>query len=219
MKTKLLFLSVATLATVGIVAVTNTTASAAPETTDVTTTLKAPTTGTVTPPIVNPTVPGGTTDQEGPLSLDYVSPLNFGETEITTTTQTLTAITAVNEHFGLQVTDTRGTGEGWKVDVGLSDFTGKNKVTNKIKGAELTLPVGTLTTGNAAGITEAAPVSSTVSLIPAGATGTIFAATTDKGMGTWFSEFDKAVTTLKIPAGNLADEYTATLTWTLTSAI
>lgn len=214
MKTKLLFLSTTTLLIAGMVTLTSKTVSAAPETSTVTTTLKESSTPIVTPPIVTPTDPAGITDQKGPLSLDFVSPLDFGESEITTGTQTLKA--QGTNKLGLQVTDIRGTGAGWKVDVALSKFQGS---TNTIKGAVLTLPVGTLATENEAGIAIAAPIATTVALSPEGASGTVLSATKDNGLGTWFSEFNKETTTLKIPSGNYADVYSATLTWTLSNAI
>lgn len=213
---KNLFLASAVVLSLGVAVTIGTTASAAPEGSTVTTKLKAPITTPPTGPIVTPTDPGGNTGQNGPLSLDYVSPLDFGENEISSKTQTFTA--QGTNKLGLQVTDTRGTGVGWKVDVKISEFAGK-KPTNTLKGAVLTLPIGTLVTGNEAGNGVAAPTPTSVKLDLKDTSKTIFAAAVDKGLGTWFSEFAKVDTTLEVPAGNYADEYSASLTWTLSDTI
>lgn len=65
--------------------------------------------------------PGGTnTEQAGPLSLDYISNIDFGSHAISTSEATHQTTTA--EPY-IQVTDQRGTGEGWNVEAQANSFT------------------------------------------------------------------------------------------------
>jgi len=46
----------------------------------------------------------------------------------------------------------------------------------------------------------------------------IMTSAVNAGLGTWDDEMNTQNVTLKVPAGNLAGSYQATLTWTLTDA-
>lgn len=88
----------------------------------------------------DPGTPSGETgtDQPGPLSLDWVPVLNFGNKHI---------ISATVSHFNtrenfpyVQVTDLRGTGSGWKVTAALSKF--KQGDDDTLQGAYITFVNG-----------------------------------------------------------------------------
>lgn len=99
------------------------------------------TTGPTAP--IEPSEPGGETGNVGSLTIDYVSPLEFdshplasGSVEYTTTTQ----------NPNVQVTDTRGTGAGWTLQVSTSPFIDQTDNTKILKGAVVSLPSGTAVT-------------------------------------------------------------------------
>jgi len=81
------------------------------------------------PDTTNPEVPG--TGDKGPLSLDYVPTLDFGSQKIATGTQTFGAKGVIGQNSGteltqphyVQVTDNRGTAEGWNVSAVMTPFT------------------------------------------------------------------------------------------------
>lgn len=64
---------------------------------------------------------GNNTDQAGPLSLDYISNIDFGEKEITTSEFTYESTTA--SPF-IQISDRRGSGDGWLVTAEATSFNG-----------------------------------------------------------------------------------------------
>lgn len=96
--------------------------------------------GGVTPPVgpldpIDPDNPG--TGQLGPLSIDYVSNLKFGEHKIAGGNMSYKAL---NKDPYIQVTDLRGAGEGWSLSAKMSNFVNeKNQV---LKGATLSMTNG-----------------------------------------------------------------------------
>lgn len=171
----------------------------------------------------DPTNPG--TGFSGPLSIDFVSNLDFGSKELNPGGTT---------EFGLdekakptvQVTDKRNTGAGWTLSVRLAaDATGTpatdmdtvwTSATDKLKGAVLTLPEAT-SAAVAANNQSAAPSDSEITSVN-GSSQVVTTADKDQGMGSWRSNFDNAGVKLTVPAGNKAGDYTANLTWELVDA-
>jgi len=153
----------------------------------------------------------GDTGNTGALRIDWVTPFEFGSHELSSGTQIYTL--ERNENPFVQVSDFRGTGQGWVLQVKASEFINdENKV---LKGAELSLPAGTVSPyGENQSIK---PESKAVVL--SNELAEIMVATQDGGMGTWANEFDKESVTLTVPSGNYAGDYQAEITWTLTDAI
>ncbi len=187
--------------------------------------------GVVTPPVdptnpdnpnvpnpvdpTDPTNPG--TGQTGPLSIDYVSNIKFGEHKITGKD---IAYKAKNANPFVQVTDLRGAGEGWHLSAKISEFKSGNKV---LKGAKLSFKDGVVKAGSTSNI-SLAPTKSDV--LFDNEKGKPFMSAKDKGgRGTWltvWSGTDQANESiqLNVVAGTAEanTEYTSTITWELEDA-
>ncbi|WP_317946444.1 WxL domain-containing protein [Carnobacterium maltaromaticum] len=163
---------------------------------------------------IEPTIPDGSTGNEGPLTIDNASPLLFGENKIEGGKMVFSTTT---QNPNIQVTDKRGEGQGWNLQVKTADFVDQVDTKKVLKGAELSLPVGTVTPapGNIA-------VAPTVNAVVLGSTNakaqTIMFANKNNGLGTWVDKFDASEVKLTVPAGNLVGEYVSTLTWSLLDA-
>ncbi|WP_207696228.1 hypothetical protein DOK67_0002040 [Enterococcus sp. DIV0212c] len=163
-----------------------------------------------------PEVPGdeggeggeGETGNTGVLAITYVSPLNFGDFQLTGKQE---VIAAKNENPSLQIRDIRGTAKGWTVQVAMTEF--KQKANDKIimKGASLYLPKGT---AKASGTTSTAPTTREVMEVNTKAQ-TVFEAQDGTGAGAWMDQFGKETVKLTIPQDVLVGEYQAQLTWTI----
>lgn len=160
---------------------------------------------------------GKETGSNGPLSIDYVPNFLFGDVTIGSTT--VTAMDTNSNPF-IQVSDKRGTGEGWTLKLAATPFKNEEKGTQL---AGTTLTIGSInaqaTDGNNP---SAAPT------VQSQAYGTIetdgkiiMKAAKDAGMGKWKGKFktgnDNTVQ-LTVPSGNKAGDYTSVLTWTLSDA-
>jgi len=178
----------------------------------------------------NPLFPGGPTDptdiptgNTGPLTLDYVSSVEFGSHEISHRT---VEYSAISKKPFIQVSDRRGTGAGWSVIAKASKFT--SGTTDTLPGAVLYFKnamVNSIGTGNSPTAVQ------TIALNTDGSTASpVVSATTSTGLGTWLTswlgtnpdendgELNNNVT-LKIPAGSATvGNHIATITWTLTDA-
>nr|WP_207696053.1 WxL domain-containing protein [Enterococcus sp. DIV0212c]MBO1354576.1 WxL domain-containing protein [Enterococcus sp. DIV0212c] len=169
-----------------------------------------------TDPIVptDPEEPGGGTGNKGPLTIDNVTPLEFGEHKLAGGES---IYSTTSKKPNVQVTDSRGEGKGWTLQITSSEFKDIKDSKKILKGAVLTLPIGTLqtTTGN---VSEK-PESKEVKLnTDKPSTENLLVAKAKAGMGTWANEFDAKAVTVKVPAGNFAGEYVSTLTWTMLDA-
>ncbi|EOL45213.1 WxL domain-containing protein [Enterococcus caccae] len=161
----------------------------------------------------DPENPGeGGTGQTGSLTIDTVTDLDFGTFKLTSNEKILTANKEKKKNPTAQVTDKRGTGAGWTLQVAISDFSSTEK--HVLKGAQLSIPKGEIKTNNIDNSVAPETFSLNVNKDPQ----TIMLAAKDKGLGTWADSYDKKDTQLMIPAGNFAGEYGATLTWTLSNA-
>jgi hypothetical protein len=160
------------------------------------------------------------TDQAGPLTLDYVSSIEFGEQPIQANTETYQSTTL--RPF-IQVSDRRGTGEGWHVTAQASNFSNTEEVT--LPGATINFTGGSVTSNNTTG--SAPEASDNIILNSSGDAADVVSADLNTGMGSWItrwfpteqpvSELNDNVT-LTVPAGSATTgNHTATITWTLTS--
>lgn len=144
----------------------------------------------------------GTSNPNGPLALNEVPGFDFGSNEIQATEQTYTT----NADALLSVADTRGTGSGWNVTANITDF---SDGTHQLTGAEFTLPaVVPVTSGNATKPADG------VATVLNSVDQPILNAQAGEGLGQWDSQYDNAQ--LKVPSGNYAGAYIATIEWTLT---
>ncbi|MEW4402273.1 WxL domain-containing protein [Enterococcus sp. AN402] len=166
-------------------------------------------------PNPDPENPG--TGNPGPLSLDYVSNIEFGKQEIKGKDAVYNAKT---EHPYVQVSDRRGTGTGWTLKASVEEF--KNEDASKLlKGAELSLKNGEIKTsiGNVSEKPQGYDVILNKEMQ------VIMQAGTDAGMGSWLDVFsgkkdDNTNVQLKVPAGSAyADQtYSSVIHWELTDA-
>lgn len=165
----------------------------------------------------NPTDPP--TGNVGPLSLDYVSSIDFGVNEISAETEVYHATSM--KPF-IQITDRRGTGEGWNVTAQMTEFT-----TNDILDASLPGAILTLSNGEALPAlgTPVAPTSIQSVILSAGGAATqVISAPIDTGLGTWINRWFPTESeelndnvALSVPATSaMVGDHAATITWTLT---
>ncbi|MDG4588715.1 WxL domain-containing protein [Enterococcus faecium] len=154
------------------------------------------------------------TGNTGDLRIDYISNIDFGTQTISGKTETYIAEKPASLTES-QVSDLRGTGAGWHLQVNYDTekpgFTSEDKT---LSGAELTLPSGT---AKSVADNKATPPA-TSEVVVNNAAQNIMTATANTGLGTWADEMDTANVSLKVPSGNLVGDYTATLVWTLSDA-
>lgn len=234
MKLNKKLLSIIAVAGVGVASVWPTLSTVYATTSKATVDFIAPTTA---PDILNPDNPndpvtpgqideGEETNQVGVLTLDYVSNFNFDTQKLSAKNETYYA---TNEQTPFaQVTDVRGTGEGWHLTAQLASFTVKTDETDET--VEASLPGVSITLKNAqnatqAGDVNAAPITSQeVNLSADKTAATITTAEANKGMGSWITRWldqDSDVegnenVALHVPAAVATKgAHTADITWTL----
>ena len=187
--------------------------------------------GVVTPPVDpkdpdNPDVPNPVdpsdpenpgTGQTGPLSIDYVSNIKFGEHQITGKN---IAYKAKNADPFVQVTDTRGAGDGWSLSAKMTEFKSGNKV---LRGATLAIKDGMVKAGSSSNI-SVAPTKSDI-LFDNEESKLVMNATNKGGRGTWLTVWSGAdqaneAIQLNVLAGTpeANTEYTSSITWELEDA-
>ncbi|MED3687099.1 WxL domain-containing protein [Bacillus thuringiensis] len=170
--------------------------------------------GDTTKPVdpIDPTDPP--TGQLGNLTIDHVSSLNFGSFQLQSGSVTLTANQEIDKNPNVQVTDKRGTGDGWTLTVAQTqEF--KSAEGHTLAGAKLTLPAGNLLTNN---VNNKDNAPSTKSVVVNVESNVVMVAAKNQGLGTWANQFARENTTLEIPSGNYAGSYESELTWTLSNA-
>lgn len=163
------------------------------------------------------------TGETGPLTLDFVSSVQFGSKEVSSSDQ---VYSSTSKKPFIQVSDRRGTGAGWKVTAKASKFT--NGASESLPGAVLTFKNGSVVTpGSGTGPTPA----QTITLNTDGLTeSSVVTAEAGTGLGTWLTRWlgpnpdvnDGAVNnnvTLQIPGGTATvGNHEAIVTWTLVDA-
>lgn len=150
------------------------------------------------------------------LSIAAAPNFNFGKSEISSVATTLTSSGTASDGSAIaaQVSDARGTGEGWDLRVSLgspfklSDSEGGHL----LNGAVLKLRTKTATSTG----TGQAPGTLVNELTLNAASQSSVRADVGQGMGTWSMPYTDA--TLMVPAGNYIGAYTATINWSLTDA-
>ncbi|MDZ5606383.1 WxL domain-containing protein [Bacillus pseudomycoides] len=170
--------------------------------------------GDTTKPVdpIDPTDPP--TGQIGNLTIDHVSSLDFGSFQLQSGSVTLTANQDSEKDPNVQVTDKRGTGDGWTLTVAQTqEF--KSAEGHTLAGAKLTLPAGNLLTNN---VNNKDNAPSTKSVVVNAEPNVVMVAAKNQGLGTWADQFARENTTLEIPSGNFAGSYESELTWTLSNA-
>lgn len=172
--------------------------------------------------------PGESTD--GPLSIDHVSNLHFGEQLISAKPKTYYAAlekmkkgeeTKEVPNY-VQVTDKRGSNEGWYLSVQQDKqfATGEGV---ELDGALLTLS-NTQVKTTSDNKSKSPTAVSEISLVPGGAGVPVISANQDEGMGLWVGSFGNEATgansvSLKVPgeSAKQAAKYSTTLTWMLSN--
>ena len=177
---------------------------------------------------VEPEESGESTD--GPLSIDHVSNLHFGEQLISAKPQTYYAALeqmkkgeeTIEVPNYVQVTDKRGSNEGWYLSVQQDKqfATGEDI---ELDGAVLTLS-NTQVKTTSDNKSQAPTAVSEIILVPGGSGLPVLSAKKDEGMGLWVGSFGNEATgknsvSLKVPgeSAKQAAKYSTTLTWTLSN--
>ncbi|RZI49395.1 WxL domain-containing protein [Lactococcus kimchii] len=179
----------------------------------------------VTP--VDPNAPDGKPQPgtDGDLTIDFASSFDFGTHAIAQGTQTYYAASqklsdgTARDNY-VQVTDLRGTAEGWSLNVKLGAFAG---AAGTLPGSTVKLDNGAIQSASA---NPADTSATTTVLTPGVVSGTILGATAGTGTGTNLLNFgskdgvtnDDSSVSITVP--NVADNVmagssTADLTWTL----
>ncbi|MFS0595527.1 WxL domain-containing protein [Peribacillus frigoritolerans] len=169
------------------------------------------------PSPIDPEDPGnGGTGNAGALTLDNVSNIQFGTQKIMSGN---TTYHAKNKDPFVQVSDKRGTGEGWSLTAKASEF--KSDSGEVLRGAILSFKNGQVKsqTSNVSTPPTANDVvfDNSDSKVP-------MLAEVDAGRGTWLDVFsgtegDNSNVQLNVLAGSAdAQNYTATMTWELSDA-
>lgn len=174
----------------------------------------------------NPIAPG----TSGPLSIDFASNFNFGRQVISSQDKTYYAaaqkvtlsdgVTTVERPNYIQVTDNRGTEEGWTLNVKQNEvFTSTVDSTHSLPGAIITIKNINVNTSSASAI----PSTVASSIILNTSQKTVMAAAVGEGAGTYVAKYGNlsAANTsveLFIPGSitKYAETYKTTLIWTLT---
>lgn len=167
------------------------------------------TVGPVAP--VKPTTPKGDTGNAGPLTIDNVAPLLFDTHKLEGKEQVYTSSVVGSN---VQVTDNRGEEAGWSVQVSQTQFKDVVDPLKILKGAKLTLPVGTIETAGTNVSLQPMVYAVEVNETPV----TLINAAKGSGAGTWVNTFAEKDLKLTVPAGNRNGEYMSTVTWSLTDA-
>lgn len=243
MKKNITLLSILALVAVAVTAFTTTTLAVEDATSNAT--IKAVAGGDTPVVPVDPTNPkdpngqgptdendGTTTGQTGPMQINYLSNLNFGD-NIAITSKTITANVKNDTPRFFQVSDLRGTAAGWKLNVSLGDFipTGTTGTNKAITGASIAFKNGEAVTSNDAinGLDVDAATTHDVTL-SAGSTDvqTILSADQGTGRGTWLARYtaesganDNENIVFSAPTNSITanTDYQATLTWQLVDGV
>ena len=155
------------------------------------------------------------TFEAGSLTIGSAPILNFGTNNISSAVDTIEA-TTVSEP--VQVSDLRGSGEGWNLNVSLSPFIHSDGTTETLQGASIQIDKSTVSGANeTVGNTPTVPADLEIT---ADNTETpVFIAETGHGMGVWEIEWEATDVDLIVYPGTAhIGTNTATLTWSLQTA-
>lgn len=155
----------------------------------------------------------GKTGDTGPLTLDYVTNLNFGTHDVSIAEDTHKATNSTQPFT--QVTDRRGTSTGWTLTVQAANF--KNGGQDTLSGAFLTFENG-VAASNLKDL-DAPQVTSPIKVTTGGNAVNVTVANAGQGRGTWITSWTNDNVKLTIPQGTASEgTHTSQLTWTLSNA-
>ena len=143
----------------------------------------------------------------GAITLDAAPDLDFGTQAISTTKATYTTAGSTP----IMVTNP-GFASGWNVSVAASKFMNGS---TELKGAELTVNDTKIAAADSTNLSDA-PIGNATTITPGGSAVSVLNAKAGTGVGVWTSTWGNV--SLAVPAGNVAGNYQATLTWTLENA-
>lgn len=156
---------------------------------------------------------GGKTGDKGPLTLDYVTNLDFGTHDVSIAAQTYKSTNQNPQPF-TQVTDRRSTSDGWKLTLKAAKF--QNQNVDTLPGASLTFKDGTAASNltNLTGPT----VNNPINITTGGEAANVAVASAGQGRGTWVTRWSNENVELTVPqAAATQGTHTSVLTWTLTA--
>lgn len=149
----------------------------------------------------------------GTISLVSVPNLDFGTTAVPTSLETMKLTNTDPKDSTVTVSDSRGTGAGYTVDVAMSkQFTSTES--HELTGSTLAMN-NDYGTSSDSGSEVKIDKGGHADLSGKGSTDKIINAATDEGLGTWNYQITR--TGLRVLPGMYAGAYTGELTWTLTA--
>lgn len=149
--------------------------------------------------------------ESGAATIDEISAIEFGEKTLSDKEETYTAINPLL----MKVSDTRGTGEGWALNAKITKFVKENDTSVELRGSVLTIAQGEVTSPS--GSASEKPTAAK-NVVLNDEEHTLFAGRRDQGLGTWLNTVSASGVTLKVPNGNKAGKYTATISYVLAAA-
>ncbi|MGX7015030.1 WxL domain-containing protein [Vagococcus silagei] len=197
-----------------------------------------------TTPPVDPNEPDpGITDQKGPLSIDQVIIFNFESQKLASKTVRIPMKPKAGQTklkpANIQITDKRGSGAGWNLQIKQSELISNVDGTERIlKGAYIDMKLPTIkgTEFNSPDAKGPVDAKYDANYSNKGQFSKVITAEKDTGMGTWLAYYNDAgkdevvdaktgkVTTpgnhikLVVPTGGYAGTYTGTVTWALSDS-
>lgn len=165
-----------------------------------------------------PNEPSGETGQKGPLSIDNVIVFAFNDMKLSGKTQNIPLKSTKEQN--VQVTDSRGTGAGWNLQIKQSELVNTEDTTKTLKGAYIKFANADVLAGQNNVTPTAAPVGVDYSQDASnkGDFTSIMTAESGKGLGTWLDYYRNTPTNgieLVVPSGNYAGDYAGSVTWRL----
>ncbi|MGX7015031.1 WxL domain-containing protein [Vagococcus silagei] len=166
-----------------------------------------------------PNDPDPGTHQKGPLSIDQVIKLDFEDRELASGFQR--ASLKAKGPQNIQVTDKRGTGKGWSLQVKQGDLTSVESPDYSMKGAYIDFPMMRIQSGKEVAKGVLAPVANDVAFNEVNKKdfAKIMTATDGQGMGTWLGFYNEKTSkkqiSLVIPTGGYKGAYKGNVTWLL----
>ncbi|MDZ5759994.1 WxL domain-containing protein [Carnobacterium maltaromaticum] len=150
----------------------------------------------------------------GELRIDAVSSFNFGKIKLSTATSK-DAEFPEGKSLGVQVTDIRGSGLGWKLTAKIDELKGQTNPSNILK-AKISIPAGKVSTLTIDETSMLFPATSSAVTL-SGEEVTVMGAADKHGLGTWADDFtaDGKNVSINIPTNAYIDTYKGNITWSL----
>ncbi len=165
-------------------------------------------------------LPGGgnQTGDTGPLTLDYVTNLNFGEREVSIASRAISLNDAVHTKSPfVQITDLRGDQSGWNLKASLAEFKFNGTQGTSLAGANITLKNAVVKNAIGNVSTKAEP-NTDITLESGGASELIANAAENTGKGTSLVVWNKDNIKLNTVQGTeKVGSHKAAITWTLSN--